>query len=142
MLVTPPGGVWSRTAILDWLLANRADPMLVGFDFSFSAPFIGRGAHLPGDLDVFGRASLFQRLDATSTRYGEEVLAWVRPLPGASLSAERLAAGCRGRIAAAKIPRHWKVVDAFPMTVTGKVQKYRMREIAMLELGQAAAAAA
>ena len=88
---------------------------------------------LPGVADAYV-------VGVPSERYGEEVLAWVRPLPGASLSAERLAAACRGRIAAAKIPRHWKVVDAFPMTVTGKVQKYRMREIAMLELGQAAAA--
>ena len=42
----------------------------------------------------------------------------------------------RGAIATFKIPRYWKIVDTFPMTVTGKVQKYRMREIATEELGR------
>ena len=70
-----------------------------------------------------------------SERYGEEVMAWVRLHEGADATAEELAEACRGRIAAYKIPRHWKIVDAFPMTVTGKVQKYRMREIAVAELG-------
>ena len=45
-----------------------------------------------------------------------------------------LRAACHGRIATYKIPRHWKFVNAFPLTVTGKVQKYRMREIAAEEL--------
>jgi fatty-acyl-CoA synthase len=70
-----------------------------------------------------------------SERYGEEVMAWVRLHEGANATAEELAEACRGRIAAYKIPRHWKIVDAFPMTVTGKVQKYRMREIAIAQLG-------
>jgi len=43
-------------------------------------------------------------------------------------------AACHGRIATFKIPKHWKFVDSFPLTVTGKVQKYRMREIATAEL--------
>ena len=46
-------------------------------------------------------------------------------------------AACVGRIATYKIPRFWKFVDSFPMTVTGKVQKYRMREIAAGEIGRA-----
>ena len=71
-------------------------------------------------------------------RYGEEVMAWVRLRPGAALTADDLRAACLGRIATYKIPRHWKFVDAFPMTVTGKVQKYRMREIAAAELGRGA----
>ena len=70
-----------------------------------------------------------------SARYGEEVMAWVRLREGADATGDELAAACRGRIAAYKIPRHWKIVDAFPMTVTGKIQKYRMREIAVQELG-------
>ena len=48
---------------------------------------------------------------------------------------EDLIAFCRGRIATFKIPRFWKFVDEFPMTVTGKVQKFRMREAAIAELG-------
>jgi fatty-acyl-CoA synthase len=70
-----------------------------------------------------------------STRYGEEVMAWIRLREGAALTAERLTDFCRGRIATNKIPRYWKFVDEFPMTITGKAQKYRMREIAAAELG-------
>ena len=47
---------------------------------------------------------------------------------------------CTRKIATFKIPRYWKFVDAFPMTVTGKVQKFRMREVAIAELGLARAA--
>ena len=50
------------------------------------------------------------------------------------MTEETLVAACRGRIATFKIPRYWKFVDAFPMTVTGKIQKFRMREIAVEEL--------
>ena len=53
----------------------------------------------------------------------------------ATTTAEALIAACRGRIATYKIPRYWKFVDMFPMTVTGKTQKYRMRQIAIKELG-------
>jgi fatty-acyl-CoA synthase len=69
-------------------------------------------------------------------RYGEEVMAWVRLQAGVTLTADDLRAACIGRIATYKIPRHWKFVDSFPMTVTGKVQKFRMREIAAAELAQ------
>ena len=78
-----------------------------------------------------------------SARYGEEVMAWVQLRDGAALTgrgaaAPPAAAGSRRY----KIPRHWKFVDAFPMTVTGKVQKFRMREIAVAELGLAPTLAA
>jgi fatty-acyl-CoA synthase len=75
-----------------------------------------------------------------SERYGEEVMAWIRLRAGATLTAEDLAAACRGRMAAYKIPRHWKIVDRFPVTVSGKVQKFRMRELAAAELGMPRAA--
>jgi fatty-acyl-CoA synthase len=55
--------------------------------------------------------------------------------PGASLDAEAVREHCRGRIAHFKVPRHVKVVDGFPMTVTGKVQKFKLREAAIAELG-------
>ena len=70
-----------------------------------------------------------QVIGVPSARYGKEVMAWVKPKPNASVDAEGLTAFCRGAIASYKVPRYWKIVDAFPMTVTGKVQKYRMREI-------------
>jgi fatty-acyl-CoA synthase len=69
-----------------------------------------------------------------SERYGEEVMAWVKLREGATMTADELTAACRGRIATYKIPRYWKLVDAFPMTITGKVQKFVMREIAAAEL--------
>ena len=76
-----------------------------------------------------------QVIGVPSSKYGEEVMAWVKPKAGASLTDGQLAAFCRGTIATYKIPRYWKLVDEFPMTVTGKVQKFRMRENAIEELG-------
>ena len=73
-------------------------------------------------------------------KYGEELMAWVKPRPGATLTGEELRAFCKGKIATYKIPRYWKFVDGFPMTVSGKVQKFRMREQAVKELHLEAAA--
>jgi fatty-acyl-CoA synthase len=68
-------------------------------------------------------------------RYGEEICACVRLRPGASVDGEAIRSFCRGQIAHYKIPRYVRFVDAFPMTVTGKVQKYLLRELAERELG-------
>jgi fatty-acyl-CoA synthase len=76
-----------------------------------------------------------QVIGVPSERYGEEVMAWVRLKPGASVTATGLDHFCQGRIAGFKVPKYWKLVDEFPMTVTGKVQKFRMREAAIAELG-------
>jgi fatty-acyl-CoA synthase len=76
-----------------------------------------------------------------SERYGEELMAWVKPANGSRPSGEALAAACRGRIATFKIPRYWKLVESFPMTVSGKAQKFRMREQSIYELGLDEAAA-
>src|SRR5437762_2622835 len=67
--------------------------------------------------------------------YGEQVMAWVKVKPGLTLTAEELQAFCHGKIMDYKIPHYVKFVDDFPKTVTGKVQKYRMREISTEELG-------
>ncbi len=80
-----------------------------------------------------------QVIGIPSVKYGEEVMAWIKPRHGATLCEADLLTYCKGRIAGYKIPRVWKFVSAFPMTVTGKVQKYRMREQAIVELGLAAA---
>ncbi len=69
-----------------------------------------------------------------SDRYGEEVMAFVRLAEGASPTEEELVAACKGTIATVKIPRFWRFVDEFPMTVTGKVQKFKLRELAASEL--------
>lgn len=65
------------------------------------------------------------------SRYGEEIVAWVRLHPGHSLGEEELREWARARIAHFKVPRYFRFVDEFPMTVTGKVQKFRMREISI-----------
>jgi fatty-acyl-CoA synthase len=80
-----------------------------------------------------------QVIGVPSERYGEEVMAWVKPREGAQLSEEALTAYCRGKIATYKIPRYWKFVDGFPMTVTGKIQKFLMREAVEAKLGLKAA---
>lgn len=65
-LVAPPGGAWSRTQILDWLLDHADAPLLVGIDCSFSAPFVARGAHLPGETETTSAAELWAYVDAHS----------------------------------------------------------------------------
>ncbi|WP_074454263.1 AMP-binding protein [Marinobacter sp. X15-166B] len=69
-------------------------------------------------------------------KYGEELIAWVKLRPGAEpVDADGLIAFCKGKIAHFKIPRNYKFVEEFPMTVTGKIQKFKMREISIEELG-------
>ncbi len=75
-----------------------------------------------------------QVIGVPDERYGEELMAWVIPRAGSSVDTEQVREFCRGKIAHYKIPRYVKVVDAFPMTVTGKVQKFKMREQAVQEL--------
>jgi fatty-acyl-CoA synthase len=67
-------------------------------------------------------------------KYGEQVCAWIRTRPGMSLRAEDVESFCRDQITYFKIPRHIRFVEEFPMTVTGKVQKFRMREAMAAEL--------
>src|SRR5262249_42428267 len=91
-------------------------------------------------LHTHPKISEAQVIGVRSVKYGEEVMAWVKTRPGMSLEERELIGFCQGRIATYKMPRFWKVVEAFPLTVTGKVQKFRMREIAVAELGLEAAA--
>ncbi|HXA43091.1 MAG TPA: AMP-binding protein [Candidatus Solibacter sp.] len=81
-----------------------------------------------------------QVIGVPSEKYGEEVMAWVKLREGAEATGDELAAFCKNRIANYKIPRYWKFVDEYPMTVTGKIQKYKMREVAVEELGLETAA--
>ena len=81
-----------------------------------------------------------QVIGVPDARYGEELMAWVTLRPGATLGIDELRAYCQGRIAHYKVPRYLHVADEFPMTITGKIQKYKMREAAieMLDLHDAA----
>jgi fatty-acyl-CoA synthase len=78
------------------------------------------------DVQVFG---------IPDEHYGEELCAWVILRAGERITAQELRAFCEGQIAHYKIPRHVRFVDAFPLTVTGKVQKFVMREQMIAELG-------
>ena len=80
-----------------------------------------------------------QVIGVPDERFGEEVMAWVMLRPGETADSEEIREFCRGKIAHFKIPRYVKVTSEFPMTVTGKIQKFRMREMAVEELGLEAA---
>jgi fatty-acyl-CoA synthase len=82
------------------------------------------------DVQIFGVAD---------TRYGEELCAWIRVRSGETLTAEEVRAFCDGQIAHNKIPRYVEFVDEFPMTVTGKIQKFVMRDAVEQRLGLKAA---
>ena len=76
-----------------------------------------------------------QVIGVPDERFVEEVMAWVMLKPGETADEEEIREFCKGKIAHYKIPRYIKMVSEFPMTVTGKVQKFRMREMAIEELG-------
>jgi fatty-acyl-CoA synthase len=75
-----------------------------------------------------------QVIGVPDQKYGEELVAWVHLREGASMTRDDIVAFCSGRIAHFKVPRYVHVADEFPMTVTGKIQKYRMREISIEHL--------
>ena len=76
-----------------------------------------------------------QIIGVPSEKFGEEVMAWVKVREGKSLTEEELTEFCKGQIAHYKVPKYWKFVDEFPMTISGKVRKVEMREISVKELG-------
>jgi len=76
-----------------------------------------------------------QVIGVPSRKYGEEVMAWVKLKPGETATAEELQEFCKTRIAYFKVPAYFKFTETFPMTVTGKIQKFKMREISTKELG-------
>jgi len=86
------------------------------------------------------KVSDVQVIGVPDAKYGEEILAWVKVKPGEQVPAEELQEFCKGQIAHYKVPRYFKFVEAFPMTVTGKIQKFVMREQSIEELGLQSAA--
>jgi fatty-acyl-CoA synthase len=81
------------------------------------------------------KISEVQVIGVPDLKYGEEVCAWVRLRDGHDATAQELQEFCRGQIASYKIPRYIRFTADFPTTVTGKIQKFRMREISIEELG-------
>ena len=78
-----------------------------------------------------------QVVGVPDAKYGEELCAWVIVKPGQTLDEDAVRAFCKGQIAHYKVPRHIRFVDAFPMTVTGKIQKFKIREAMKDQLGLA-----
>ena len=76
-----------------------------------------------------------QVIGVPSKKFGEEVMVWIKPNEGVTLTEEELRNFCKDRIAHYKVPRYWKFVNEFPMTISGKIRKVEMREIAVEELG-------
>ena len=85
---------------------------------------------------LFGHPAVadVQVIGIPDRKYGEEIAVWVKLHPGHACDADELRAYCKASIAHFKVPRYVKFVDEFPMTVTGKVQKFRMREVMLAEL--------
>jgi fatty-acyl-CoA synthase len=92
---------------------------------------------------LYGHPSVqdVQVIGVPDERFGEEICAWIKLRDGHTATVEEIRDFCRGKIAHYKIPRYVKFVDGFPMTVTGKVQKFLMREASVAELGLERAAA-
>jgi fatty-acyl-CoA synthase len=81
-----------------------------------------------------------QVIGVPDAKYGEEICAWVKLRPGQQLTEQELREFCTGQIAHFKVPRYLRITTEFPMTVTGKVQKYKMRDTSITELGLESAA--
>ena len=76
-----------------------------------------------------------QVVGVPDVKYGEELCAWIRLRPGEHLDADQVREYCRGKIAHFKIPRYIRFTESYPMTVTGKIQKFKMRDTSINELG-------
>jgi fatty-acyl-CoA synthase len=76
-----------------------------------------------------------QVIGVPDRKMGEEICVWIQLKEGERATEEEIKEWCKGRIAHYKIPRYVKFVTEFPMTVTGKIQKFKMREISIKELG-------
>ena len=81
-----------------------------------------------------------QVIGVPDARYGEEIMAWVQLRDGTATTEDDIKGFCRGTIARYKVPRYIKFTDIFPMTITGKIQKFKMREQSIEELGLGEAA--
>jgi fatty-acyl-CoA synthase len=86
-------------------------------------------------LHTHPKVSEVQVIGVPDKKYGEEVCAWIRLRQGYTATEDEIGDFCRGQIATFKIPRYIRFVTEFPMTVTGKIQKFRMREQMLSELG-------
>jgi fatty-acyl-CoA synthase len=82
-----------------------------------------------------------QVVGVPDVKYGEQVMAWIKVRPGSTLTEDEVKDFCRGRIAHYKVPAYVRFVEDYPMTVTGKIQKFRLRDMGIDTLGLDDAAA-
>ena len=75
-----------------------------------------------------------QVIGVPDDKFGEAIMAWIKPIAGCTLTESDLMIFCRDQIAYYKVPKYWKFVDSFPMTISGKIRKVEMREISINEL--------
>ena len=103
---------------------------------------LGNRERKPPEERGHGHIAVIGRLpgETLTEKYGEELCAWVILREGSSASEDEIRDFCRGKIAHFKIPRYVKFTNELPMTVTGKIQKYKMREVSTAELHLEAAA--
>ena len=104
------------------------------------------GAGFDGEFEVRTHVSWaavadVQVIGIPDEKYGEELCAWIRLAEGQTATVDDIKAYCTDNLAHFKVPRHVLFVDEFPMTVTGKIQKFKMRETTIEQLGLHAAAA-
>jgi fatty-acyl-CoA synthase len=99
----------------------------------------------PREIEEFlythSKVSDVRVIGVPDAKYGEEIAAWVKLKSGEEVTEEELKDFCKGKISPYKIPRYFKFVNEFPMTVTGKPQKFHMRQQSTEELGLQSAAA-
>jgi fatty-acyl-CoA synthase len=132
--ITPDGWLHSGDLAMEtpdgyYRITGRIKDMIIRGGENISPREVEEYLHAhPAVLDV-------QVVGLPDERYGEEVCAWVRLRPGAALTEEQLKEYCRGRIAHYKVPRYVVFVDEYPTTVTGKVQKFRLRELGVERFG-------
>jgi fatty-acyl-CoA synthase len=125
--ITPDGWLHSGDLAMEtpdgyYRITGRIKDMIIRGGENISPREIEEFLHThPAVLDV-------QVVGLPDERFGEEVCAWVRLKPGAALTEEGLKAFCRDQIAHYKVPRYVVFVEEFPTTVTGKVQKFKLRE--------------
>ncbi|MBI3261650.1 MAG: AMP-binding protein [Acidobacteria bacterium] len=129
---------WMRTGDL----AVMHDDGYVGIVGRLKDMIIRGGENIyPREIEEFlythPKISDVQVIGVPDPKYGEEVCAWIRLRQGQTATENEIRQYCRGQIATYKIPRYVRFTDEFPATVTGKIQKFRMREISIAELGLA-----
>ena len=143
-----PGGTAAAIDTARWMhtgdLAVMRDDGYVNISGRLKDMIIRGGENIyPREIEEFlythPKVSDVQVIGVPDLKYGEAVCAWVRLRDGETATAEEVREFCRGQIATYKIPRYIRFTSEFPTTVTGKVQKFRMREISIRELGLVAA---